>query len=207
MEYTSLDGELNIETKKMNKGYESLDEEFNIETKKMYHKWFNKYIKDGKEAFENAVIAMGKTYNVLRTLPKQEENESQDDNKTDDSENELNENIREKFFRDIWDNIKVIQTGEYKWSKTIENRHFYSYLSKVCYLIKPEKYKIIYDTNNEKRLKELYPERTWNPNNWQKNIDEIFDDLVNKYQVELKKYKDGSPEYYFCLDFLLWKKN
>ena len=178
--------------------YTSLGEEFNIETKKMYHKWFHKYIEDGNDennkAFENAVIAMGKTYNVLRTLPKQEENE-------------LNENIREKFFEDIWNNIPEIKNGNYDWTKKIEGikgRHFWSYLSKVCYLISPEKYKIIYDDNNKKRLKELYPERTWNPKNWQKNIDEIFVDLVNKYQGKLENYEDGSPEYYFYLDFLLW---
>ena len=45
----------------------------------------------------------------------------------------------------------------------------------------------------------------WDPKNWQKNIDEIFGDLVNKYKDELENY--NSPEYYFCLDFLLWKKN
>ena len=170
-------------------GYISLDEEFNIETKKMYHKWFNKYIEGGvKEAFKNAVIAMGNTYGVLRTLPK------------------IN---REAFFNDIWANREEIKSGNYDWTQEIEGRHFWSYLSKVCYLIKPEKYKIIYDTNNEKRLKELYPERSWNPNNWQDNIKDkkIFDDLVNKYQVELENYEDDSPEYYFCLDFLLWKKN
>ena len=73
-------------------GYISLDEEFNIETKKMYHKWFNKYIEDGdKEAFKNAVIAMGNTYHVLRTLPKK---------------------YRKAFFKDIWkykDEIKMIK--------------------------------------------------------------------------------------------------
>lgn len=198
MEYESLDGELNIETKKMNKEYESLDEEFNIETKKMYHRWFNKYIEDGKkDAFKNAVIAMGKTYNVLRTLPKQEENELND--------------IRENFFEDIWNNIPEIKNGNYDWAKKIKEaeQNFYSYLSKVCYLISPEKYKIIYDSNNKKRLRKLYKKNklNWEPENWQKNIDEIFDDLIDKFQGELKTYKLGSPEYYFRLDFLLWKKN
>lgn len=166
--------------------YESLGEEFNIETKKMYHKWFNKYIKDGKEAFENAVIAMGNTYGVLRTLPKK---------------------YRKAFFKDIWKYKDEIKKGNYDWTKKIEKRHFYSYLSKVCYLISPEKYKIIYDTNNEKRLKELYPERSWNPNNWQENIDEIFGDLDKKFKGKLKTYEEDSPEYYFCLDFLLWESN
>lgn len=196
MEYESLDGELNIETKKMNKEYESLDEEFNIETKKMYHRWFNKYIEDGKkDAFKNAVIAMGKTYNVLRTLPKQEENELND--------------IRENFFEDIWNNIPEIKSGKYDWTKEIEGRHFWSYLSKVCYLISPEKYKIIYDSNNKTSLGKLYKKNklNWNPEKWQENIEEIFDDLVNKYQVELKNHEVGSPEYYFYLDFLLWESN
>ena len=178
--------------------YKSLYEEFNIETKKMYHKWFNKYIKDeDEESFKNAVIAMGKTYNVLRTLPKQEENELND--------------IRENFFEDIWNNIPEIKSGKYDWTKEIEGikgRHFWSYLSKVCYLISPEKYKIIYDNNNRIRLKELYPEKIWNPKNWQGNIDDgIYDDLVNKYQVELKNYKVDPHEYYFYLDFLLWESN
>ncbi|MEE0878960.1 MAG: hypothetical protein UH788_06755 [Treponemataceae bacterium] len=168
--------------------YKSLYEEFNIETKKMYHKWFNKYIKDeDKESFKNAVIAMGNTYGVLRTLPR------------------IN---REAFFKDIWDNREEIKSGEYDWTKKIEGiegRHFWSYLSKVCYLISPEKYKIIYDNNNRIRLKELYPETNWNPENWQGNIDGIFDDLVNKYQVELKNC--NSLEYYFYLDFLLWESN
>lgn len=165
--------------------YKSLYEEFNIETKKMYHKWFNKYIKDeDKESFKNAVIAMGNTYGVLRTLPR------------------IN---REAFFKDIWDNRKKIKSGEYDWTKKIEGRHFWSYLSKVCYLVSPEKYKIIYDDNNRIRLNELYPEKSWNPENWQENIDKIFDDLVNKYQVELKNC--NSLEYYFYLDFLLWESN
>lgn len=174
--------------------YKSLYEEFNIETKKMYHKWFTEYIEKGdKESFKNAVIAMGNTYGVLRTLPKEEENELND--------------IRENFFEDIWNNIPEIKNGNYDWTKEIEGRHFWSYLSKVCYLISPEKYKIIYDNNNRIRLKELYPETNWNPENWQGNIDGIFDDLVNQYQVELKNYKVGSPEYYFYLDFLLWESN
>jgi hypothetical protein len=162
--------------------YKSLYEEFNIETKKMYHKWFNKYI-GNKDAFKNAVIAMGNTYGVLRTLPR------------------IN---REAFFKDIWDNREKIKSGEYDWTKKIEGRHFWSYLSKVCYLVNPEKYKIIYDDNNRIRLNELYPEKSWNPEKWQKNIEEIFDDLVNRYQVELENYKD-SLEYY--LDFLLWESN
>ena len=150
--------------------YKSLDEEFNIETKKMYHKWFNKYIEgENEEAFKNAVIAMGKTYNVLRTLPKQEENE-------------LNENIREKFFEDLWKNKEEIKEGNYAWwSKEIEGQYFYSYLSKVCYLISPEKYKIIYDSNNKTTLRKLYKKNklNWNPENWQEKINEIFNDLVN----------------------------
>ena len=113
--------------------YTSLDEEFNIETKKMYHKWFNKYIEDGdKEAFKNAVIAMGNTYHVLRTLPKK---------------------YREKFFEDIWKNKEEIKEGNYAWWS---RQYFYSYFSKVCYLISPEKYKIIYDSNNKTTLRKLY---------------------------------------------------
>ena len=179
--------------------YKSLYEEFNIETKKMYHKWFNKYIKDkDKESFKNAVIAMGNTYGVLRTLPKEEKK-------------------RDAFINDIWGNIKDIKKGNYDWTKEIEvieekeKRHFRirSYLSKVCYLISPEKYKIIYDSNNKTSLGKLYKKNklNWNPEKWQENIDKIFDDLVNKYQVELKNYKVGSPEYYFYLDFLLWESN
>ena len=170
--------------------YTSLDEEFNIETKKMYHKWFNKYIKAGNEdAFKNAVIAMGNTYHVLRTLPKK---------------------YRKAFFEDIWKYKEEIKKGNYAWwSKEIEGQYFYSYLSKVCYLISPEKYKIIYDKNNRIRLNELYRENEliWEHENWQKNIDEIFGDLVEKFHGELENYEDDSPEYYFCLDFLLWKKN
>jgi hypothetical protein len=169
--------------------YKSLYEEFNIETKKMYHKWFNKYIKDeDEESFKNAVIAMGNTYGVLRTLPR------------------IN---REAFFKDIWDNREKIKSGEYDWTKKIEGRHFWSYLSKVCYLISPEKYKIIYDNNNKTSLGKLYKKNklNWNPEKWQENIEEIFDDLVNKYQVELKNHEVGSPAYYFYLDFLLWQSN
>lgn len=168
--------------------YKSLYEEFNIETKKMYHKWFNKYIKDkDKESFKNAVIAMGNTYGVLRTLPKEEKK-------------------RDAFFKDIWDNREKIKSGKYDWTKEIEGRHFWSYLSKVCYLISPEKYKIIYDSNNKTSLGKLY-KKNWNPKKWQGNIDGIFDDLVNKYQVELKNYKVDPHEYYFYLDFLLWESN
>ena len=127
---------------------------------------------------------MGNTYHVLRTLPKK---------------------YREKFFEDIWKNKEEIKEGNYAWWS---RQYFYSYFSKVCYLISPEKYKIIYDSNNKTTLRKLYKKNKlkWDPKNWQKNIDEIFGDLVNKYKDELENYK-GSPEYYFCLDFLLWKKN
>ena len=170
--------------------YKSLYEEFNIETKKMYHKWFKIYIEKDEESFKNAVIAMGNTYGVLRTLPKEETK-------------------REAFFKDIWDNREEIKSGKYDWTKEIEGRHFWSYLSKVCYLISPEKYKIIYDSNNKTSLGKLYKKNklNWNPEKWQENIEEIFDDLVNKYQVELKNHEVGSPEYYFYLDFLLWESN
>ena len=81
--------------------YKSLYEEFNIETKRMYHKWFTEYIEKDEESFKNAVIAMGNTYGVLRTLPKEETK-------------------REVFFKDIWDNREKIKSGKYDWTKEIE---------------------------------------------------------------------------------------
>ena len=73
----------------------------------------------------------------------------------------------------------------------------YSFESKVCFLINPQHYKIIYDTNNMEALKRRTNKRI-NHKNWQEAADKYYED----------NYKGVTDiQEIFEIDFELWNSS
>lgn len=149
--------------------------DFNISAKIIYREWLMEAIKnDDYESFRDCVLNLGTEWNVIRTVEK----ENQKD-----------------FCKNLWDNRKNIQNGTYSgWTES----HYdaYSYESKVCFLINPQKYKLIYDSNNKEALNEETGE-WFTPVKWQ--------DAADKY-YEKHNYKSKTDEEIFEIDYDLWIK-
>ena len=99
------------------------------------------------------------------------------------------------FCKNLWDNRKKIQNGTYSgWAES----HYdaYSYESKVCFLINPQYYKLIYDSNNKEALHEE-TDKWFTPIEWQ--------DAADKYYEE-HNYKSKTDEEIFEIDYKLWIK-
>lgn len=98
------------------------------------------------------------------------------------------------FCKNLWDNRKNIQNGTYSgWAESPYKA--YSYESKVCFLINPQYYKLIYDSNNKETLHEE-TDKWFTPIEWQ--------DAADKYYEEHKLEKD--VEKIFEIDYYLWNK-
>ena len=95
------------------------------------------------------------------------------------STNELDE-----FCNNLWKNREKIQKGTYKWNNSEYNA--YSYESKICFLINPEYYKLIYDGNVRKALNKATKD------NWQDKADKYYQNNNNKEKIP------------FEIDWTLW---
>lgn len=146
---------------------EDFKRKFNISVKITYRKWLMEAIeKNEYESFKDCVLNLGTEWNVIRTVEK----ENQKD-----------------FCKNLWDNRKNIQNGTYNgWTGEP------SYKSKVCFLINPQYYKLIYDSKNRDALHE----KNCKPAKWQ--------DVVDKYYEEHKLEED--VEKIFEIDYDLWIK-
>lgn len=117
--------------------------QYNIKQKEMFHEWLQDALKQKEDSlFKEIVKFIGREWSVLRTVEKEKIDE---------------------FCENLWDNQDDIKKGEYKWNDS--KYHAYSYESKICFLIKPEKYKLIYDGNVRKALNNATKD------NWQKEAD------------------------------------
>lgn len=149
---------------------EDFEKEFNISVKLIYRKWLMEAIEhDAYESFKDCILNLGTQWNVRRSLRK-----ANPDN----------------FYKNLWDNRKNIQNGTYNWWTGTP-----SYKSKVCFLINPQYYKLIYDSKNREALNEETGE-WFTPIEWQ--------DAADKYYEEHKLEKD--VEKIFEIDYYLWNK-
>lgn len=152
-------------------------EKYNVEIKNIFHKWITKAINEkNKDLFYDCVKTIGKEWNVKRCVPNEKFND---------------------FVNHLWskkDDI-INSEKEYKWWES--KHHAYSYESKICFLINPKKYKIIYDSNTIKTLKKEFELPTSiKPEN--------FQSFVNKY-YEVNKLDTSNNDSIFETDFKLWQ--
>lgn len=165
---------------------EDFEKEFNISAKIIYRKWLMDAIeKNEYESFKDCVLNLGIEWHVIRTVKKVK---------------------REDFYKNLWDNRKNIQNGTYNWWTGAP-----SYKTKVCFLINPQYYKLIYDSKNRDAINE----ENCKPANWQDVVDKYYEehkeefhksetDVDKYYQKFLKSEKDVLK--IFEIDYYLWNK-
>ena len=151
---------------------EDFKREFNISAKIIYRKWLMDAIeKNEYESFKDCVLNLGIEWHVIRTVKKVK---------------------REDFYKNLWDNRKNIQNGTYNWWTGAP-----SYKSKVCFLINPQYYKLIYDSKNRDAINE----ENFKPANWQDVVDKYYEKDKKEF---LKSEKDVLK--IFEIDYYLWNK-
>lgn len=158
---------------------EDFKKDFNISAKIIYRKWLMDAIeKNEYESFKDCVLNLGIEWHVIRTVKKVK---------------------REDFYKNLWDNRKKIQNGTYSgWAESPYDA--YSYESKVCFLINPQYYKLIYDSNNKEALHEE-TDKWFTPIEWQDVVDKYYEKDKKEF---LKSEKD--VEKIFEIDYYLWNK-
>lgn len=135
--------------------------DFNIYAKLIYRKWLMDAIeKNEYESFKDCVLNLGIEWHVIRTVKKVK---------------------REDFYKNLWDNRKKIQNGTYSgWAESPYDA--YSYESKVCFLINPQYYKLIYDSKNRDALHK----KNCKPANWQDVVDKYYE----KHKGDHEEHKE-----------------
>lgn len=188
--------------KKMMKKFRSLEEELNIEQKRMFHKWLTKAVDDENfDLFKNVVKFIGEQWSVIRTVKSEKFHD---------------------FCLNLWNEMKSIKGGTYRW---YDNSEFnaYSYESKICFLLYPNKYKLIYDKNNccnlskpenkekienyflKNRRVKLKISKTDTENlrkNWQQIVNAFYD-LKLHGKGKIKEGEEFFEDYYM-IDFESW---
>lgn len=183
--------ESNFEQKlkeELNKNTGPLKKELNLEQKTLFSRWLINAINDkDKKSFKAAVKVIGKEWHVFRI-----------------KSNEFN-----NFVDRLWDKKDDIKTGKYRlWSinfswinKNGNVIHAHSYESKICFLVYPQKYKLIYDDNNKAQLKKVKELKEItkggiSEENWQ--------EVVDAYYKKCVKSNPSEPEDFFKIDCKLW---
>ena len=153
-----------------------LDEEMNVAAKYMFRKQLLDAIrKNNMNAFKECVEQIGKDWHVARTVETV---------------------FRSKFIDYMWRNKGKILSGTYKWHKSKYNA--YSYESKICFLINPLHYKIIYDSKNAAVLAKRY---NWSINQaqWQARVEQYYSEIVH-----FSPKDEADIDRIFREDFYLW---
>ena len=147
---------------------EQAKRKFNLMAKKIFHDWINKAIKENdRDSFKECVLSIGSEWHVARTVEK---------------------DLKDEFIENLWNSVPKIKSGEYDgW--THSQYDAYSYESKVCFLINPLHYKLIYDSNNQEALK------CFDRNTWQTAVDDYYEKHI-KGKLSVKRI--------FKIDFDLW---
>lgn len=173
------------------------DKAINVTKKRLYSRTFKRIIEEHKdetnfpEDFLHLVIFIGKDWHVKRSLPHKAES---------------------SFAEHLWKNKDKIKDGSYKWTssdfvaerKNKVKTHLYSYESKICFLIAPEKYKLIYDSHNiesmEKEQKDGHLPKNLKISieNWQEVVEEYY----KKNHPDAKTDDD-----FFEVDFETWYRD
>ena len=156
-----------------------LKKELNIEQKRLFHKWLKKAIEQKDYAlFKSIIEIVGKEWHVFRNV------------KSGDFP---------KFANNLWEHIKDIQNATYLWHKS--QYQAYSYESKICFLINPSKYRLIYDDNIKATLKsknklKKFTNQSIKKENWM--------EVVNDYYEKCVESNPSKPEDFFQIDCDLW---
>ena len=160
-----------------------LEEEANVAVKHVFRaELLNAIAKNDKEAFKKCVEQIGKDWHVSRTVENEEKKE---------------------FREDLWKNKEAILSNKYEWNKSLYSA--YSYESKICFLLNPVYYKLIYDGLNKAALTEFYK----SINDTRKVDKETWQETVEHYYSKLPfSPKDETDiDRIFREDFELWAKD
>ena len=161
-----------------------LEEEANVAVKHVFRaELLNAIAKNDKEAFKKCVEQIGKDWHVSRTVENEEKKE---------------------FREDLWKNKEAILSNKYEWNKSLYSA--YSYESKICFLLNPVYYKLIYDGLNKKALTEFYKSindtRKVNKETWQETVEHYYSKALS-FSPKDETDIDGI----FRKDFELWAKD
>ena len=160
-----------------------LEEEANVAVKHVFRaELLNAIAKNDKDAFKKCVEQIGKDWHVSRTVENEE---------------------KEEFREDLWKNKEAILSNKYEWNKSQYSA--YSYESKICFLLNPVYYKLIYDGLNKAALTEFYKSindtRKVNKETWQEAVEHYYSKL--SFSPKDETDIDGI----FRKDFELWAKD
>ena len=167
-----------------------LKRNLNLKQKDLFSEWLIQAMEKGDfECFKSAVKIIGKEWHVYR----------------------FNESVFEKFVALLWKQRNKIKSGKYclgessfSWNdKNGKEKQTLSYESKICFLINPKKYKLIYDGNNKAQLKTIkelkdFTKGEITEKNWQNVVDTYYEKCV--------KSNPSKPEDFFKIDCNLWAK-
>ena len=160
-----------------------LEEEANVAVKHVFRaELLNAIAKNDKEAFKKCVEQIGKDWHVSRTVENEE---------------------KEEFREDLWKNKEAILSNKYEWNKSLYSA--YSYESKICFLLNPVYYKLIYDERNKAALTEFYKSindtRKVNKETWQETVEHYYSTL------SFSPKDETDIDRIFREDFKLWAKD
>ena len=161
-----------------------LEEEANVAVKHVFRaELLNAIAKNDKGAFKKCVEQIGKDWHVSRTVETEE---------------------KEEFREDLWKNKEAILSNKYEWNKSQYSA--YSYESKICFLLNPVYYKLIYDGLNKKALTEFYKSindtRKVDKETWQETVEHYYSKILSfspKDETDIDRI--------FREDFKLWAKD
>lgn len=160
-----------------------LEEEANVAVKHVFRaELLNAIAKNDKGAFKKCVEQIGKDWHVSRTVETEE---------------------KEEFREDLWKNKEAILSNKYEWNKSQYNA--YSYESKICFLLNPVYYKLIYDELNKAALTEFYKSindtRKVDKETWQETVEHYYSTL------SFSPKDETDIDRIFREDFKLWAKD
>ena len=160
-----------------------LEEEANVAVKHVFRaELLNVIAKNDKEAFKKCVEQIGKDWHVSRTVENEE---------------------KEEFREDLWKNKEAILSNKYEWNKSQYSA--YSYESKICFLLNPVYYKLIYDGLNKAALTEFYKSikdtRKVDKETWQETVEHYYSTL------SFSPKDETDIDRIFREDFKLWAKD
>ena len=161
-----------------------LEEEANVAVKHVFRaELLNAIAKNDKEAFKKCVEQIGKDWHVSRTVENEEKKE---------------------FREDLWKNKEAILSNKYEWNKSLYSA--YSYESKICFLLNPVYYKLIYDGLNKAALTEFYKSikdtRKVDKETWQETVEHYYSKILSfspKDETDIDRI--------FREEFKLWAKD
>lgn len=161
-----------------------LEEEANVAVKHVFRaELLNAIAKNDKGAFKTLVEQIGKDWHVSRTVETEE---------------------KEEFREDLWKNKEAILSNKYEWNKSQYNT--YSYESKICFLLNPVYYKLIYDGLNKKALTEFYKSindtRKVDKETWQETVEHYYSEILSFFPKD-----ETDIDRIFREDFKLWAKD